>query len=78
LSFFANALKTKADKCSKTVLFIVDFTNLLFLYFIAQTVFRFYFLDCFKAALIKSTNNGCGFNTVLLYSGWYCTPTNQG
>ncbi len=29
----------------------------------------FYWLEYFKAALIKLTNKGCGFKTVLLYSG---------
>src|SRR5690606_14167732 len=33
---------------------------------------------CFSAALINATNKGCGLSTVLLYSGWYCTPMNQG
>ena len=29
------------------------------------------------AALINDRNKGCGFNTVLLYSGWNCTPMNH-
>ena len=31
-----------------------------------------------SAAPTNATNSGEGFSTVLLYSGWYCVPTNQG
>src|SRR5690606_4002201 len=38
----------------------------------------FCFCLCSCTALTKPTKRGCGLATVLLYSGWYCTPTNQG
>ena len=39
-----------------------------------------YFYSCCvrRAASTNDTNRGCGRLTVLLYSGWYCVPTNQG
>ncbi len=35
-------------------------------------------LACAMVAFTKPIKSGCGRATVLLYSGWYCTPTNQG
>src|SRR6478672_893542 len=37
-----------------------------------------YFLLCFTIAATKLTKIGCGLGTVLLYSGWYCTPIKNG
>lgn len=31
-----------------------------------------------NAARTNATKSGCGLRTVLLYSGWYCVPTNHG
>jgi len=36
-----------------------------------------YFLF-FTIAATKLTKIGCGLATVLLYSGWYCTPMKNG
>ena len=33
---------------------------------------------CCRTAFTKPTNKGWGLATVLLYSGWYWTPMNQG
>ena len=49
------------------------FSNLFHIFISYQTS-----LDCFKAALIKSANNGCGENGLDFNSGWNCTPINQG
>ena len=40
--------------------------------FLHSFLYLIYYLSI--AALINDMNKGCGFNTVLLYSGWNCVP----
>ena len=75
---FVNLAYKKRDKCSKIDVCFYDFTRISFViinssngipFLISYCNWQYYFLEYNKAALIKSTNKGCGFNTVLLYSG---------
>ena len=41
--------------------------------FMTSVIKKLLYFD--EQALMKALNKGCGVATVLLYSGWYCTPT---
>ena len=69
----------KVEDNKKPTIFIVD-NDTSKMYSITSS-FNNYKIDFFfalTAAATKLTKIGCGFATVLLYSGWYCTPIKKG